>query len=161
MEKINNITNKYRLLYWIIFYQLISICLGIITKEGVNNWYNGLQKSLLTPKGYVFPIIWSCLYCILAIIGWYLWNHKYDKYARKMFALYIIQMILNWSWTPVFFKLHCPLISLIILLAMIIITLYLCLESWKTYRFIFYILIIYFAWICFAAYLNLIILLLN
>ena len=34
---------------------------------GVNDWYNGLAQSVLTPNGWVFSIAWLIVYTLLGI----------------------------------------------------------------------------------------------
>ena len=36
-------------------------------------WYNRLDKSPLTPPNYVFPVVWTALYSLMAIGGWRVW----------------------------------------------------------------------------------------
>jgi tryptophan-rich sensory protein len=68
---------------------------------------------------------------------------------------YEAQMLLNFSWSVVFFGLQKPKISLIIIFGMIVLTAYLLWISWGKKRMVaFWMLLPYFLWILFAMYLN-------
>jgi len=147
---------------WIIVFQLISLTIGIITKAGMYPWYIELNKSFLTPPGYVFGIIWPLLYCCLAIFGWLLKKKRHRSIFNKLFQCYWIQMLFNWLWSPVFFNFHFTRFALTILIVIVAINAYIItkLIDLKKIQLI-YMLLPYFLWICFALYLNTMIVIMN
>lgn len=82
------------------------IFLGIMTQANIPSWYNGLHKSTLTPPGWVFSLVWSLLYALLAIVGFMLWQNRSKPQIKTILNLYLVQLIMNWAWTPLFFHLH-------------------------------------------------------
>lgn len=74
----------------------------MLTQANIPSWYEGLNKSGLTPPGPVFSIVWSILYALLAIVGWVLWCSRNESEMRSVFYLYSVQMLMNWAWTPLF-----------------------------------------------------------
>lgn len=94
-----------QLIPWIIGIQAVSALMGFITKNNIPDWYVHLNKSPLTPPGYVFGIVWPILYLMIAIAGWLLWTQPSER-SKYLKPLFITQMILNWLWTPVFFHFH-------------------------------------------------------
>ena len=56
------------------------------------NWYKNLKQSRFTPPGYVFSIVWSILYFLLAIYFILLLNPKF--YNEKALTYFLIQMLL-------------------------------------------------------------------
>jgi benzodiazapine receptor len=145
------------LITWIISFQLISLILGYITKLGMYPWYGQLVKSSLTPPGYFFGIVWPLLYIGLAISGWKL----YKQNKNTLLKWYWIQMFLNWLWSPVFFTLHMIDLALLILILLVAINGYILLQLRITSTNDLYRLLPYFLWLCFATYLNTVIVLLN
>jgi len=106
MENITNKKHKYCMaLYWILVFEIISYGIGIITKDNIE-WYRMLNKPGITPPEIVFPIIWTILYAILGLAGYFLYNEMYRKEIKPILILFLFQMIINWSWTPIFFGTH-------------------------------------------------------
>jgi len=145
---------------WISSFEIISYCMGLITRNNMD-WYRLLNKSILTPKGYVFSIIWTILYVLLAISGYLLYKTRDKKEIRHLSYIFLIHMLFNWIWTPVFFGLHKLNLALVILVITILLTSYLVIRSFRYYKLVFYLLLPYFCWILFACYLNFVICIIN
>ena len=101
----NLLINWVWLLVWIVLLVLIGAGIGQITKPGIDMWYKTLQRSPLTPPDYIFGIVWTILYAILGSCGWVLWSSP-NTNLRSAKILYVAQLILNWSWAPLFFIFH-------------------------------------------------------
>jgi tryptophan-rich sensory protein len=146
---------------WIIVFELISAAIGFSTSFGMYPWYIDLKKSSLTPPGCVFSIMWPLLYCSLAILGYRLHKAKNNFIVYKLFKLYCIQIILNWLWSPIFFNLHLTQVALLILTFIVIINAYIILLLIILDSHDKYLVLPYFLWICFALYLNAVIVVIN
>src|SRR5574344_1238261 len=73
---------------------------------GVNDWYNGLAQSVLTPNGWVFSIAWLILYTLLGIALYLIMRSgKTRQNKATAYTLFIVQMILNTLWSYLFFGL--------------------------------------------------------
>ncbi len=143
------------LLTWIVGFQLIGPLLGLLTKVKMNPWYELLEKSSLTPPGFVFSIVWTILYTLLAIAGYLLWSAKKFKGQDNAKLFYGLQMICNWSWTPLFFYLHKVGLSLASIVCILIFTSSTMYYSYKKLIKVVYLLLPYLLWCSFALYLNL------
>ena len=149
MKKINH----YQALpLWIISYQVIAFIMGQITKANIATWYTSLPKSSLTPPSITFGIVWSILYVVLAYLGFVLFQ-KHNN-TRKSKVLYLMQMLLNWAWTPIFFGFHCVGTALLVLTSMVIINIPLTFHFWKKSKAHGSLSSMYQLWISFACYLN-------
>ena len=148
-------------LLWIVVFQLIGYCIGRITQHDILSWYPTLHKSTLTPPDIVFPIVWFVLYCMLAVSGYALWQHRQQQKAKLALVFYALQMLLNWAWTPLFFYFHWIGTSLFCITAIIILTLMTIIITRNTYKLSCVMLIPYFIWLIFAGYLNAMIWILN
>ena len=73
---------------------------------------------------------------------------EHPTFLTQYFGPYEVQLLLNFLWSVVFFKLQKPLI------AMIGLTAYLLWLSWKNSQISFWLLVPYALWITFAFYLN-------
>ena len=146
---------------WIIAFELISAAIGFSTRSGMHPWYTDLKKSSLTPPGYIFSIVWPILYCSLAILGYRLYRKRKSPDINILIMFYWVQMTLNWLWSYIFFNLHFTGIALLILVIIVTINIYIMLKLVKLNIRDFYIILPYFLWICFASYLNTVIVAIN
>lgn len=103
---------------WIISINMMGALLSFATNTGISAWYSTLQRSSLTPPNYVFPIAWTILYTIIGICGWHIWRQPASENLQTIKNLYIMQLILNYSWTPIFFGAHYTGIAFIIIVLM-------------------------------------------
>ena len=131
---------------------LLTLIISFLNMDKIDRWYLKLNKSSLTPPGYIFSIVWPILYILMSISVCIIWNK--EKEITFPIQLYIIQLILNLTWSPLFFKYHCIneslfLLLLIWILVFIIIDLFYSID--KTAGLL---LIPYLIWLTFAFYLN-------
>ena len=123
------------------------------TQASSDLWYLSLNKSELNPPSYVFGIVWPILY-VLMMISAYL-AHK------RIYGIFIIQLVFNAAWSWLFFRFQMPLISLIDIYLLIALNLYITTLMYKENKLAFILFIPYVLWITFASYLNLFIVINN
>ncbi len=117
-------------------------------------WYHSLDKAPLSPPDWVFAPVWTILYITIALSLFLFLKNGFSKEKILPLFFFIIQMLLNFAWTPVFFGLQNIKAAYIILAALIV---FLVLTIITFYRFskpAAYLLIPYLLWSVFAAYLN-------
>lgn len=142
------------LILWIVVFQLVGYSIGLLTQVNIQTWYQTLQKATINPPQIVFPIVWSCLYVMLAIAGWSLWENKHRPRGKIIFSLYSIEILMNWAWTPLFFQLHLIQLGFYWILIMILLTIIIILMAKKQFKLVCFLLIPYCLWLFFAGYLN-------
>jgi len=142
------------IIVWILVFQIIGYFLGAISQVNSATWYQTLNKSSLTPPAIVFPIVWSILYAMIAISGWYLWQHRQQPQAKTALGFYSAQMVLNWAWSPLFFNFHLIAVSFYCIILIAFLTLITILRTKNNFKFSSIMLIPYFIWLIFAGYLN-------
>jgi len=142
------------LILWIIAFQLIGYGMGLLTQANIDTWYPTLQKSILTPPPIIFPIVWSCLYVMLAIAGWSLSENINRPNGRLIFGLYAVEMLMNWAWTPLFFHFHLIQLGFYWIILMTILTIIIIILAKKQFKLAYFLLIPYCLWLFFAGYLN-------
>lgn len=119
-------------------------------KPGI--WYQSIEKSALTPPGWVFPVVWFVLYVLIGIALW-----RFVERARELrtgLALFGTQLVLNGLWSYLFFGLHRPglaFIEIVLLWFAIAATM---LVVARATRWSALLLAPYLAWVSFAAFLN-------
>lgn len=149
-----------KLIFWIVLFESIGFLLGLVTQANIYPWYEHLNKSSLTPPGFVFSVVWTLLYALLAVIAWILSNNN-KTYSKKVTVLFALQMLMNWAWTPLFFWLHWFIFSALWLIGISCLNLLLIIECKKTHIRIAWLLMPYLLWLVFASYLNVIIAFMN
>ena len=122
-------------------------------------WYQSLTLSPLQPPPLVFAIVWTVLYVLLAI-SFALFVAQRRPRGVAVFG-YILNIILNALWSPVFFLLEQPLPALFIMAALVINLIFLMKNVRKACRISMYLLIPYLVWLCIATVLNVSVVILN
>ncbi len=147
--------NHLFLIIWIVALTAIGGGIGSLTKPEISSWYSVLHRSTLSPPNYVFPIAWTILYGIIGACGWLIWRAQaFPKLLSVIKTLYVTQLILNWSWTPLFFHYHLTGLSLVVLSTMDILVGILIFLAYRRMRAVSLLMIPYLSWILFATYLN-------
>ncbi len=146
--------NHLSLIIWIVALIVIGGVIGSLTKPEISTWYSTLNRSILTPPNYVFPIAWTILYGIIGACGWLIWRESSFRKLNVIKIIYLTQLILNWSWTPLFFHYHLTGFSLVVLVAMDILVGILIFLAYRRMRAVSLLMIPYLSWILFASYLN-------
>ncbi|MBE6462110.1 MAG: tryptophan-rich sensory protein [Alphaproteobacteria bacterium] len=151
-----------------IFAIVISFIPGIIggffspMSPGANEWYNGLNQSVLTPNGWVFMWAWLILYALLGIALFLIMNNEKTRHSKtKAYVLFITQMVLNALWSFLFFGLHAMGWALLTIVALLAVAIWMAISFKPISRAASYLVWPYIAWLCFALYLNGTVILLN
>ena len=95
----------FRAVLWIAVFLGISYLIGEATRANMD-WYDTLDKPELTPPKLAFPIVWTTLYVMLAIVGSRLWGRRKDAAHQAPIILFSIYMVMNWAWSFIFFVGH-------------------------------------------------------
>lgn len=141
------------LFLWIAVFEAISMALGLETRNNIPGWYATLERPPLVPPNYIFPIMWTILYALIAATGWHLWRTRTTT-PKILPILFVAYMALNWSWTHVFFGMHLLLAGLIWIAAMNAIAIVFIKLSWKDCPLASKLMIAPTLWTFFAMYLN-------
>jgi benzodiazapine receptor len=154
MKQKMQIKNYLSLIIWIMALVSMGGIIGSFTKPEINSWYSALDRSRLTPPNYVFPVAWTILYGIIGACGWLIWRASLFPSLSIIKTLYVVQLILNWSWTPLFFYYRLTGFALVVLGLMdILVSTIICLAYQKI-RAVSLLMIPYLLWIMFASYLS-------
>ena len=117
-----------------------------------DGWYKRLKKPSINPPNYIFPIVWTILYLMIGISYFIALGKVKDI---KYWILPILHLLLNFSYSPMFFYFRELLISaiittLILITALLVFLQFIILD--KTFVSS-YLLIPYIIWLSFANYL--------
>ena len=150
--------------------RLLAALLLPLAVGGLSAWltgsfsetYGSVYKPLLSPPGWVFPVVWTALYLLMGYASYLVWtSDAADGEKKGALTLYAVQLFFNFVWPLLFFRWRLYWIAfvwLVLLWVLILLTKRrfdgidrrsgLCLAP-------------YLVWVTFAAYLNLGVSLLN
>ncbi|RUR19208.1 tryptophan-rich sensory protein [Legionella sp. km535] len=143
-----------KLMFWFLLFESIGFLLGMLTQANIYPWYESLNKSSLTPPGFVFSVVWSLLYALLSLVAVILFHRDKESSNNKLMMLFVLQMLMNWAWTPLFFGLHWIMLSAIWLVGLTALNGILIIQARNKAPMVAWLLIPYLIWLMFACYLN-------
>ena len=69
------------------------------------NVYQDLVQPPFAPPGWLFPVAWGILYALMGIAAAIIYlNRGNDLRRRQGLWLYAVQLLVNFSWSIVFFR---------------------------------------------------------
>ena len=116
-------------------------------------WYEHLIKAPWTPPNWVFAPVWTLLYIAIAVAGWLVW--RADKTFSFAVALWFAQLLLNATWSWLFFGRHLIGLALLDIVLVALMTGAFIVASAPISRTAAWLFVPYAAWILYAASLNL------
>jgi tryptophan-rich sensory protein len=145
------IKNTLGLAAWLVLC-FIPAAIGAYFNPG--EWYATLNKPSWNPPGWVFGPVWTTLYAMMAVSAWLVWKKGGFAQQRLPLTVFLVQLVLNALWSPLFFGLKMPGVALVEIVA-----LWLAIAGtiglfWRVDRVAAGLLVPYLAWVSFATVLN-------
>lgn len=136
----------------------VPIIIGIFGSFFVANsmdWYQTLKKPIFNPPSQIFGPIWIVLYLLMGIAFLPVWQKGLrDAGGRTATACFILQLIFNAFWMPIFFGFKQPLIAFGDIVILWLAVLATVVSFYKVSKLAGILLVPYILWISFAAVLN-------
>jgi translocator protein len=131
---------------------LLGSLSGALSGSGADNqWYQALAKSPLNPPGWVFGVVWPILYVLLGLSLAMLLHAKGAKQRGRALALFVLQLLLNFAWSPVFFAAHDIRLAMIVIVVMLGLAAAAGGQFFRLRPLAGALMTPYLAWLCFAA----------
>lgn len=130
------------------------------TSIGINSWYGSVNKPVITPPNWFFPLIWTPLYILMGIAFARIWEKGLKKHSLAA-ILFGIQLFLNAFWCYLFFGIQQYLFGLISIVFLWFAILACAIEFWQIDKKSSYLLFPYLAWVLLATILNFMFVLIN
>ena len=118
------------------------------------DWYHSLNLPKFTPPDIVFSIVWPVLYLMIFASAVILLKKNTAQNKGTAVILFLIQLILNFSWSMIFFGAKDIDGGLVVIFLIWIILAMTVFEFFKISKFSAILLSPYYLWITFALYLN-------
>lgn len=124
--------------------------------------YRSLVKPPFSPPGFIFPIVWAILYGLMGTAAFVIVNAN-KPHMERMSALktYGTQLLFNFLWSIIFFRLHLPLVAALDIIILNILVIIMTIKFYRIKPGGALLNIPYILWILFAAYLNVGVIILN
>ena len=141
----------------VILWVIVTLTVGFISSffqsASSSEWYDTLQRSSLTPPDWVFPVAWTILYILMGISVGVLRGVR-SIFTRLLNIVFVLQLILNFFWTFLFFYSESPFLALIDIMLLDIAVLVYFAGAFVVYRPSAWLFLPYLLWLVFASYLN-------
>ena len=128
------------LILYALFPLVIGTIVGLLTDTST---YSGNVPAI------IFPIVWSILYILMGISSYLVRDN------RELMIIYIINLIVNYAWSFIFFNLEFRVFAFFWILLLLGIVIYMTYKFYKENKLAGYLLIPYILWLIFATFLNL------
>jgi benzodiazapine receptor len=134
---------------------LLGSISGRIANSGYGNaWFDALHKPAIMPPGWVFGAAWTVLYILLGLSLALILHARGARGRALASTLFVLQLLLNYAWSPIFFAYHEVGAAFWTILAMILISAVTAVLFWRIRRSAALLMVPYLAWLCFAALLT-------
>lgn len=149
-----NKTNWKTYAFWIILSEAVGGLSGWVTRNGMQYFNNNVAQPPLSPPPVVFPIAWGLLYLLMGISAARVSLTSDSPQRSRGLNLFVLQLAVNFLWSPVFFNLRAYALALFWLILLWILVLTMILFFKKSDTLAAKLQIPYLLWLTFAAYLN-------
>lgn len=140
---------------------IVGALSALLTMGSMELYAQTVIKPPLAPPGWLFPVVWTILYALMGIGSARIWLAPPSEARNKGLNLYIVQLIVNFFWSLIFFNAQAFGFAALWLILLWVLVLLMILQFWKVDRLAAKLQIPYLIWLTFAAYLNIAIWILN
>jgi tryptophan-rich sensory protein len=124
------------------------------------NGFTDIIKPSFTPNKIVFPIAWTILYILMGISSYIIYQSN-DENKNKALKIYLLQLIINSSWSIFFFRFNWFLFSTFLILIILLLVIIMIKRFFIINKVSAYLQIPYILWLIFALILSYNVYLLN
>lgn len=143
-----------KLLISIILPLSIGAIAGIFTAKAIPEWYATLNQPSFNPPNWIFGPVWTTLYIIMGISFFMIWKLESGKQRNQAIAIFLVQLLLNFSWSFFFFYFNTILLALIVIVILWSTIVLMLTRFYKLKPLAAYLNIPYLLWVSFATVLN-------
>lgn len=134
---------------------LLGLLSGFVAGSGADNpWFAALEKPGIYPPPAAFGIVWTILYALMGFALAVVCAAWGARFRLPAILAFVVQLLLNLAWSPVFFALHDIGLALATIIALDVAVILTIVLSWRVRQLAAWLLLPYLAWILFATVLN-------
>ncbi|HEY1606378.1 MAG TPA: TspO/MBR family protein [Allosphingosinicella sp.] len=134
---------------------LLGTLSGVAAGSAMGNpWFAALRKPAFMPPGWAFPVAWTILYIMLGLALALILHARGARGRPLAIGLFVVQLVLNYGWSPLFFGAHKVSLAFAAILAMLAIAAAAAFLFFRIRRAAGLLMLPYLAWLLFAGALN-------
>ncbi len=134
---------------------VIGSLMGSISGSGNDSgWYDMLARPSFQPPGWLFGVAWAIFYTMMALAFAMILNARGAVGRGAAIAVFLVHLMLNFSWSPLFFGAHQVTAAFYLLLAILGAAVASTILFWRIRRAAGLLMLPYLVWLCFASALN-------
>ncbi len=150
---------RWAFLRWAVVTVPLILLLGFASSRIVpggaeNHWYAALAKPAGTPPDWVFGVTWTALYVLMGLALAMILHARGSRLRGVAITLFVVQLLVNLVWSPLFFGAHQVAAALTTLIVLIVLALATAIVFGRIRGLAALLLLPYLAWLCYAGYLN-------
>ena len=135
--------------------------LSSLLTRGNMSIYQSLKQPPLAPPMSLFPWIWGILFVLMGISSAMIYLRRNEADTSSALQFYAIQLAVNFFWSIIFFNMQAFLFAFIWIMILWVLIIVMIIQFRKVNKTAAYLQLPYLIWVTFAAYLTLMIWLLN
>ncbi|TZG27577.1 TspO/MBR family protein [Sphingomonas montanisoli] len=134
---------------------LLGILSGRVSQSGYGNpWFDALVKPAIMPPGWAFGLAWTILYVLMGLAFAMILNARRAKGRGLAITLFLIQLVMNLAWSPLFFAAHQVTAALGLIVALALLNVVVAAVFWRIRPVAGLLFVPYILWLGFATGLN-------
>lgn len=134
---------------------ILGFVIGRASNPGANNiWFDALTKPAAMPPGWAFGAAWSVLDVLIGLAIARILASPPTPLRRTAIAWFLLQLILNFAWSPMVFGAHQLFGGLVLILGILAAAVATTLAFGKVDRIAAWLMVPYLVWLSFATILN-------
>ena len=141
--------------FWIIFTVAVGALSGFLTQNEVQIFNESIIQPPLSPPAFLFPLVWTLLYVLMGISAARISLQPPSAEQEKGLKLFLVQLLVNFLWSPIFFNAQAFGIAFLWLLLLWVLVRRMIISFHKIDPVAAYLQLPYLLWLTFAAYLHL------
>jgi len=147
------------LLRWALIIIPLTMFLGFLSgtmsgSTAENGWYQALIKPAIQPPGWVFGVVWPTLYLLMGLAFAMVLAAHGARVRTVAIGLFLLQFVINLSWSPIFFGQHEVTAAFFIILVMLGVAIATTFAFARVRKASAWLKVPYLVWISFASILN-------
>jgi benzodiazapine receptor len=143
---------------WALFLVPAVLLLGFLSGrfggQAQDPWFLALEKPAILPPPAIFGVVWPILYVLMGFAAAMICAAWGSRYRLPAILAFVLQLLVNLAWTPVFFGEHEMTFALYLIIALDVAVVVTIVLFWNVRSVAAWLLLPYLAWILFATVLN-------
>lgn len=150
---------RWQVVRWSLLTVPVILALGFFSAAAsgsgpISPWFEALAKPATYPPAVVFPVVWSILYVLMGVALAMVIVAAGASGRGAAVAAFLVQLVLNLAWSPVFFGMHQLTVGLVVIGALAVALVVTIVLFARVRTSAAWLLAPYLAWVLFAALLN-------